>query len=79
MIDPVLVLLGLLTFLVGLAIGWSLSQLVRIDNARLRTELAHQQRIVPEKLALLDEARRSSRRRSTRWRARRCAPPPTSS
>jgi DNA recombination protein RmuC len=56
MIDPVLVLLGLLTFLVGLAIGWSLSQLVRIDNARLRTELAHQQRIVPEKLALLDEA-----------------------
>jgi DNA recombination protein RmuC len=56
MIDPVLVLLGLLTFLVGLAIGWSRSQLVRIDNARLRTELAHQQRSVPEKLALLDEA-----------------------
>jgi DNA recombination protein RmuC len=56
MIDPVLVLLGLLTFFVGLAIGWSLSQRVRIDNARLRTELAHQQRMVPEKLALLGEA-----------------------
>jgi DNA recombination protein RmuC len=55
-IDPSPVVLGLLTFFLGLAIGWLLSQRVRIDNARLRSELAHQQRIVPEKLALLDEA-----------------------
>jgi DNA recombination protein RmuC len=55
-IDPVPVLLGLLTFLVGLTIGWSLSQRVRIDNARLRTELAHQQRLVPDQLAMLEAA-----------------------
>src|SRR5262245_50925385 len=55
-IDPSPVVLGLLTFFLGLAVGWLLSQRVRIDNARLRSELAHQQRIVPEKLALLDEA-----------------------
>ena len=79
MIDPVLVLLGLLTFLVGLAIGWSLSQLVRIDNARLRAELAHQQRTFPSSSRCWTTRRRSSRRRSTRSPAQRCEPAPRSS
>ena len=50
-------------FLIGIAIGWALSRgsrsaiALREDNARLRAELAHQQRAVPEQLALLDRAR----------------------
>jgi DNA recombination protein RmuC len=47
---------GLLTFLVGLVAGWAVSQRARVENARLRAELAHQQRIVPEQLTLLEQA-----------------------
>ncbi len=51
-----LVLGGLLTFLIGLVAGWAVSQRARVENARLSAELAHQQRIVPEQLALLEQA-----------------------
>ena len=50
-------------FGVGMALGWALAlsgravMAVREENARLRTELAHQQRVVPEQLALLDRAK----------------------
>jgi DNA recombination protein RmuC len=50
------------TFLIGLALGWALSRstgaaiTIREDNARLRAELAHQKQVVPEQLALLEQA-----------------------
>ena len=48
---------------VGMALGWALAlsgravMAVREENAHLRTELAHQQRVVPEQLTLLDRAK----------------------
>jgi DNA recombination protein RmuC len=47
---------ALLLFLLGVAVGWALSQRARVENARLHAELAHQQQIVPEQLALLEHA-----------------------
>jgi DNA recombination protein RmuC len=57
-------LVGIVTaFVVGMAMGWALARsgrafmAVREENARLRAELGHQERAVPEQLALLDRAR----------------------
>jgi DNA recombination protein RmuC len=50
-------------FAVGVALGWALARssraamAIREDNARLRAELAQQQRILPEQLILLDRAK----------------------
>jgi len=55
-------LVAIVTFVLGLVLGWALSRssgavvAVREDNARLRAELAHQQRVVPDQLALLERA-----------------------
>jgi DNA recombination protein RmuC len=55
-------LIGIVLFAIGLALGWALARgtgaaiTLREDNARLRAELAHQQRVVPEQLALLEKA-----------------------
>ena len=55
-----LVTIAVVTFVVGAIAGWALSHsaslAVREDNARLRAELAHQQKVVPEKIALLEKA-----------------------
>lgn len=64
MSDPGLVAVVALAVLVGVALGWAVARAraatasvaLREDNARLRTELAHQQQIVPDKLALLEAA-----------------------
>ena len=50
-------------FAVGMVLGWALARsgrtvlAIREENARLRTELGHQQRLIPEQLALLDRAK----------------------
>jgi DNA recombination protein RmuC len=59
-LDVTLVTIAVVTFAVGAIAGWarahSASLTVREDNARLRAELAHQQQVVPEKVALLEKA-----------------------
>lgn len=63
MFDILPLLAAATAFAVGVALGWALarsgraSMALREDNARLRAELAQQQRIVPEQLALLDRAK----------------------
>ncbi len=58
--DVTLVTIAVVTFVVGAIAGWAWAQsaslTVREDNARLRTELTHQQQVVPEKVALLEKA-----------------------
>jgi DNA recombination protein RmuC len=59
-LDVTLVTIAVVTFVVGAIAGWALSHsaslAVREDNARLRAELAHQQKVIPEKIALLEKA-----------------------
>ncbi len=48
-------------FVLGLLLGWAFSRTsgmiaVREENARLRADLAHQQKAVPEQLAMLEQA-----------------------
>jgi DNA recombination protein RmuC len=51
------VILGFALLVSGVAVGWALGRAGgREDNARLRTELAHQQQAVPQQLALLKSA-----------------------
>jgi DNA recombination protein RmuC len=62
MIDLTFVVAASIAFLIGLALGWATARgsgavvAMREENARLRSDLAHQQRVVPEKLALLEAA-----------------------
>jgi DNA recombination protein RmuC len=59
-IDVATITPAILALIVGALAGWawarSASVTIRVDNARLKTELEHQQRAVPEKLALIDKA-----------------------
>jgi DNA recombination protein RmuC len=59
-VDAVLLSIATLTFVVGALAGWLIARehaaALREENAQLRTELAHQQQTVPEKLALLQTA-----------------------
>ena len=54
--DFLILFVAALAFVAGIAAGWFLSQRVREENVRLRTELSHQRQVVPQQLALLEQA-----------------------
>ena len=54
--SPEILVSAFLVFLLGLAAGWAVSQRARVENARLRAELAHQRQLIPEQMALLEQA-----------------------
>ena len=54
--SPEILVSAFLVFLLGFAAGWAVSQRARVENARLRAELAHQRQLIPEQMALLEQA-----------------------
>lgn len=67
MIDPLVLAAAVGLFAAGVALGWALSQgsrtavAVREENAGLRAEVAHLRKVVPDKLALVDQAQSQMR------------------
>jgi DNA recombination protein RmuC len=63
--DPLFVSTIVLALAAGAAIGWAVSRpettKLRETNAQLRTELLHQQQVIPEKLALIANAEQQLR------------------